>query len=192
MLIYQTMPSLDKKIESILLFKNEPVSISFLTKTLGATTGEIKEALGALESFYKERGIVLVTDGESVALGTNGEHSELIEKIQKEELSRDLGRAGLETLAIILYRGAVSRREIDYIRGVNSSFILRALMIRGLIERTESETGERSYSYKPTLELLRHLGVTKREDLPNYDEALAKMLEFVKRAEEEEIENNGK
>ena len=179
------MPSLDKKIESILLFKNEPVSISFLTKTLGATTGEIKEALGALESFYKERGIVLVTDGESVALGTNGEHSELIEAIQKEELSRDLGRAGLETLAIILYKGPISRREIDYIRGVNSNYILRSLLVRGLVERVEV-TGERSFSYKPTIKLLEHLGITRREDLPEYATAFAKLEEFVVTKETED------
>ena len=182
----------ESKIEAILLFKNEPTSLEELSKYLKVSRENIQLAINNLQEEYKNRGIVIITDGESVSLGTHPELSPLIEKIQKEEFSGDLGRAGLETLAIILYRGAVSRREIDYIRGVNSSFILRALMIRGLIERTESETGERSYSYKPTLELLRHLGVTKREDLPNYDEALVKMLEFVKRAEEEEIENNGK
>ncbi|MEK7187151.1 MAG: hypothetical protein AAB690_02540, partial [Patescibacteria group bacterium] len=59
----------------------------------------------------------------------------------------------------------------------------RALMIRGLVQRVESEIGERSYSYKPTLELFRHLGITRREDLPGYNEALAKMLEFEKHEE---------
>src|SRR3990167_3951 len=179
---------LEQKIESILLFKNEPVTLAELSKILNVPRENLQFAISNLQKKYENSGIVIITEGENYSLGTHPDNSELIEEIQKEELNRDIGRAGLETLAIILYRGSVSRREIDYIRGVNSSFILRALMIRGLIERTESETGERSYSYKPTLELLRHLGVTKREDLPNYDEALAKMLEFVKRAEEEEIE----
>ena len=183
--------NIESKIEAILLFKNEPTSLEELSKYLKVSRENIQLAINNLQEEYKNRGVVIITDGESISFGTHPELTQTIEKIHKEELSRDLGRAGLEALAIILYRGAVSRREIDYIRGVNSSFILRALMIRGLIERTESEAGERSYSYRPTLELLRHLGVTKREDLPNYDEALAKMLEFVKRAEDGEIENNG-
>jgi segregation and condensation protein B len=82
-------------------------------------------------------------------------------------LVRDLGKAGLETLTIILYKHPIKRSEIDYIRGVNSSFILRNLLIRGLIERlTEKEGLGRGYLYKPTLELLSHLGVSKIENLP--------------------------
>ncbi|MEK7187152.1 MAG: SMC-Scp complex subunit ScpB, partial [Patescibacteria group bacterium] len=132
----------ERKIEAILLFKNEPVSLAELSKLLDVSQENIQSTINNLQKEYRERGIVIVTDGEYVSLGTNPELSGLIEEIQKEELSRELGRAGLETLAIILYRGVVSRREIDYIRGVNSSFILRALTIRGLVERTESETGE--------------------------------------------------
>lgn len=119
-----------------------------------------------------------MTDGEEASFGTHPELSSLIEEMQKEEVSRDLGKAGLETLSIILYKHPVSRREIDYIRGVNSSYILRNLLMRGLIEKTEGGAGERSYSYKPTLELMRHLGLTRTEDLPNYEIAMAKMLEF--------------
>jgi segregation and condensation protein B len=113
--------------------------------------------------------------------------------LQREELSRELGRAGLETLAIILYRGPVSRREIDHIRGVNSSFILRSLLIRGLIERADPSTSStsspqassgqvvagRSYSYKATLKLLEYLGVTRLEDLPQYQNVFKKIEEFI-------------
>src|SRR3989344_8693999 len=117
------MLNLESKIESVLLFKNEPVSIAELGKWLGEKPEDIKTALSHLEDSYKNRGIVLVSDGESVSLGTHPNASELIEKLQKEELSRELGRAGLETLSIILYKGPISRREIDHIRGVNSGFI---------------------------------------------------------------------
>src|SRR3989344_5910848 len=117
--------NLENKIESVLLFKNEPVSIVELGKWLGEKPEDIEAALSNLEDSYKNRGIVLVSDGESVSLGTHPGASELIEKLQKEELSRELGRAGLETLSIILYKGPISRREIDHIRGVNSGFILR-------------------------------------------------------------------
>jgi len=177
--------NLESKIEAILLFKNEPVSLVELSKSLVVPQGDIQQAINNLQKKYENSGIVIISDGEVASFGTHPSLSELIEEMQKEEVSRDLGKAGLETLAIILYKGPISRREIDYIRGVNSSFILRALLIRGLVERTESSVGERSYTYKPTLELMRHLGITNRDNLPNYREALEKMIEFNERQKEE-------
>lgn len=181
------MSNLNHQIESVLLFKNEPVTLSELAKILDVQKERIQEAISNLQKEYESRGIVIVSDGESVSLGTHPDNSELIEKLQKDELSRDLGRAGLETLAIVLYRGPISRREIDHIRGVNSGFILRTLLIRGLIERTDV-AGERSYSYKPTLKLLEYLGVARIEDLPQYGEALKKVEEFINNSEEEVAE----
>ena len=183
--------NLEHKIESILFFRNEPVSAAELQKLLGASKSDIEEAIKKLVAFYQDRGIVLVSTGGEYSFGTHRDNSELIEKLQKEEFSRELGRAGLETLAVILYRGPVSRREIDQIRGVNSSYILRTLMIRGLIERGDPPTelgAGRSFSYKPTLKLLEHLGVTKIEDLPEYSTAFKKIEEFV--AAQSESENN--
>ncbi len=181
---------LESQIESILLFRNEPVTVGELAKSLGASVSEVKTALHNLQIFYQERGIVLVTTGEEFGLGTHPENSSLIEKFQKEEFSRELGRAGLETLAIIIYRGPVSRREVDQVRGVNSGFILRTLLIRGLIERTESAAGERSFSYQPTLKLFQHLGVRKKEELPDFEKSWQKLEEFVK-TETETNENEG-
>lgn len=176
------MINLENKIEAVLFFKNEPVSIIELAKWLGEKPEVVKEALSNLQNFYKERGIVIVSDGDNINLGTAPKASELMESLQKEELSRELGRAGLETLAVILYKGPISRREIDHIRGVNSGFILRALLIRGLIERVDPSTvlgAGRSYSYKATLKLLEHLGITRIEDLPEYQNAFKKIKEFI-------------
>lgn len=185
------MLSLESKIEAVLLFKNEPISIKELSQWLNQTPVNIKDAIMSLEKSLENRGMVIVRDGESLSLGTHPQASELIENLQKEELSRELGRAGLETLAIILYKGPISRREIDHIRGVNSGFILRALLIRGLIERTEGVAGERSFSYKTTLKLLEYLGVSRQEDLPEFKTAFKKMEEFVKTSTAEQKEQDG-
>ena len=171
--------NIEQKIEAILFFKNEPVSIGELSKLLNVSRENLQLSISNEQKEYRDRGSVLVTDGEEVSFGTHPRQSELIEKLQKEEFSRELGKAGLETLAVIAYRGPVSRREIDQIRGVNSGFILRTLLIRGLIERAESVVGERSFTYKPTLKLLEHLGVTSREDLPEFETAFKKVTEFV-------------
>ena len=176
---------LEQKIEAILFFKNEPVSVAEISSTLEAGQDSVREALASLGESLKDRGIVLVFDGDKASLGTHPDASQIVEKLQKDELSRELGRAGLETLAIVLYRAPVSRREIDHIRGVNSGFILRNLMVRGLIERTEGIAGERSFSYKPTLKLFEHLGISRKEDLPDYENAFKKVEEFVKSNPEE-------
>jgi len=174
---------LENKIESVLFFKNEPVTVKELAKILNEDASAVKDALKSLQEFYKERGVVIVSDGDEYSLGTHPSQSDLVEKLQKEEFSRDLGRAGLETLAIILYKGPISRREIDHIRGVNSGFILRTLLVRGLIERTEGES--RSYTYKGTLKLLQYLGLSKKEDLPEYETAFKKIEIFMKTSPEE-------
>lgn len=183
------MHNLERKIEAILFFKNEPVSFKNLAKLVEVDEESVKASVRNLQEFYRERGIVIVTDGEEVNFGTSHQESELIETVQKEEFSRELGRAGLETLSIVLYKGPISRREIDYIRGVNSGFILRNLLVRGLVERTDPSTAlgaGRSYVYKPTLKLLEHLGITRIEDLPEYKEAFKKIEEFAATASIEE------
>lgn len=178
------MLNLESKIEALLFFKNEPTSFKELAKLLGEDSVVVKQSAQNLQTFYAKRGIVLVSDGEYISFGTHPEASGLIENIQKEELSRELGRAGLETLAIVLYKDLVSRREIDNIRGVNSVFTLRTLLVRGLIERSDSSEGglasDRSYHYKPTLKLLEYLGITRREDLPEYETVFKKIEEFIK------------
>lgn len=162
------------QIEALLFFKGEPVTVRFLAETLKISEGEVNSALGMLDRSLLGRGVVLMRNDNEVMLGTAPGMGQTIEELVKEELSKDLGRAGLETLAIVLYRGPIARSEINYIRGVNSNHILRALLVRGLIEKIEeaspgTERGTRSTIYRPTFELLSYMGVSKVEDLPEYE-----------------------
>lgn len=159
---------LEQKIEALLFWKGEPVSRKWIGQSLGITEGMVNDGLAVLEEKLKDRGISLLIKEDEVTLGTKKEFSDLIAKVTKEELSRDIGKAGLETLAIVLYKGPITRRDIDYIRGVNSNFILRNLMIRGLVEKVPNEQDQRSFLYKPTFELLSHLGVEKIDMLPEF------------------------
>ena len=176
--------TLDAKIEAILFFKGEPISLKNLATLTGVKESEVKEAITLLENKLVDRGVKLVFKENEVMLATAPEASELITRITKEELSRDLGRAGLETLSIILYRGPVSRKEIDYIRGVNSAFIVRNLLIRGLVERVTSNKDERVFLYKPTLDLISYLGITRVEDLQEYADVRKEIEAHAKTAEE--------
>lgn len=162
-------PTLSARIEALLFFKGEPTSSRFLAAALKLSEAEIQKGLEDLEKNLMEgaRGIVLLRNGGEVTLGTAPIMSPIIEALLKEELVKDLGKAGLETLAVVLYRSPITRSEINYIRGVNSNYILRNLLVRGLIEKDEQSTA-RSIVYKPTFELLSYMGVRSVEELPEY------------------------
>src|SRR5271168_1939505 len=109
--------TLASRIEAILFWKGEPVSLKKLGEILEVPKEQIRDALEGLDESLKDRGITLVRKDDEVMLGTSSQMSSLIEKLTKEELMRNLGKAGLETLSIILYKGPIKRSEIDYIRG---------------------------------------------------------------------------
>lgn len=161
---------MQQKLESILFYKNEPVALADLSLWLEATEDEVKQGLEALRGALEGRGIVLLENRGEYSLVTSPDSSGLIEKIVKEELSKDLSAASLETLAVILYKSPVTRKEIEYIRGVNVSFSLRNLLLRGLIEKVGSKLDERIYLYTPSVEALKYLGITRVEELPGYSE----------------------
>jgi segregation and condensation protein B len=177
--------NLEQKIEAILFFKGEPVSRKKLTDILKSNQTEINEAIEKLKESLKNRGIALIEKDDELTLGTAPELSDLIENLQKEELNRDLSKASLETLSIVLYKNGVTRAEIDYIRGVNSSFTLRALSVRGLVEKTLDEKDNRRYLYKPSFELLSYMGVKSIEELPDYGEVKNSLDVAAKNLEEE-------
>ncbi len=170
------MNNLENKIEVILFFKGEPVTLKKLEEILKVSKEEITEAVSNLKNNLSGRGVVLIQKEDQISMGTAPEFSILIENLQKEELNKDLSKASLETLSIVLYKSGVSRAEIDYIRGVNSSFTLRALSVRGLVEKTSDPKDSRKYIYKPTLELLSFMGVKSIEELIDYEE-VKKMVE---------------
>jgi len=192
---------IEQKIEAILFFKGEPVSRKKLSEILKVGDMEINEGIKKLKENLENRGIVLLeksarpdnhSDGENeVTLGTAPELSKLIENLQKEELNRELSKASLETLSIILYKNGATRAEIDYVRGVNSSFTLRALSVRGLVEKTIDTTDSRRYIYRPSFETLSFMGVKSVEELPDWAEVnngieiAAKNLEEEAKKEEE-------
>ena len=168
---------LESKIEGLLVYKGEEMTAWELAQLLEVPPQQIDTALINLEKSLENRGLVLMRKEDSVLLSINKELSPVIESMRKDEITKDLSKASLETLSIILYKNnspsgqisGVNRSEIDYIRGVNSSFILRNLLIRGLIEKSTDEHDSRRLLYKPTFEMLSYMGVTKISDLPDFE-----------------------
>ncbi len=162
------MSKLKKIIEGILFISGEPVALKKVAKVTGAKKEEITAALNSLQVDYQDRGLSFVIMDDQAQMTTHPHISSFVQVFLKSDLSEHLSKAALETLAIIAYRGPISRLSIEAIRGVNSSFILRTLLIRGLIERKPHPQDARSYLYEITFDLLKKLGLSKKEDLPDF------------------------
>ncbi len=162
--------NLETKIEAILFWKGEPMSKKKLGEILKVSESEINQSIEKLKEIIKDRGVALIEKDNEISLGTTLEVSSLIEDLQKEELNKELSKASLETLSIVLYKNGANRAEIDYIRGVNSSFTLRVLSVRGLVEKIQDPKDNRRYIYKPSFELLSYMGMKSIEELPDFNE----------------------
>lgn len=168
--------TLDVKIEGLLFYKAAPQSKVKLMKLFGVDELELGTAIQNLRTRLQTGAVRLSETDTEIQLVTAPELSEFIESLRKSDLTGDIGKAGAETLAIVLYNEPISRAEIDRIRGVNSSFILRNLMTRGLVSR-ESITGH-GYQFRITTELLQFLGVTHKHELPQFSEFMNQIEAF--------------
>jgi len=168
---------LKSSLESILFLHGEPMAVSRLAKTIGAGKADIEKALAELREEYRERGIVLIENRDAWQFATNPQNREAVERFVTANFSEDLTRAALETIAIVAYQGPISRAGIEYIRGVNSSFTVRNLLVRGLVEREENPSDKRSYLYRVSMDFLKYLGLTRFDELPQYKEFRAKKVE---------------
>ncbi len=158
-------------VEALLFAYGEPMPLERLAALTGASFGEVEAAvdeLGAGLESDAARGLALLRHGASAQLVTHPRHEAAVAELLRGEMSQDLGPAAVETLALVAYFGPVPRSVIDHVRGVSSALSLRTLMVRGLVERTRQGKGEHQYQVTP--ELLREMGITAREDLPDFEE----------------------
>ncbi len=182
--------NLEQQIEGVLFYKTEPVSVTSLASFFEVSEVVILETVQSLATRLESGGTRVVQTEKEVQLLSAPELGPLIDTLRKEELSRSIGKAGAETLAIILYRGPISRVEIDKIRGVNSSFIIRNLLIRGLVEKIAQKKNMLGFSYAATPLLLSHLGVTKKNELPQYEDIMNALDTFETTQEETAVETS--
>lgn len=157
-------------LEALLFAAGEPMTRKKLAGLLHTTEAAVADAAHELAAALEGRGTALIeTEGE-YELRTAPEAADIVKKLREGELTRDLGKAGLEALAIVLYQGGATRSQIDWVRGVNSAQTVRSLMLRGLVDRVEDPADKRKFRYIATPDALAHLGVRKAEDLPRYAE----------------------
>jgi len=178
--------NLQAKLEALLFLYGEPVKLKTLSEKLEVSQNETEAALMNLRSELQNenRGLAVFSSDDKYSLVTKPELSKIVQKVVKEEFDSELTAASLETLAIISYMGPCSRAEIDYIRGVNSSFILRNLSIRGLVDRKQDPNRSNAFIYNVSFDFLKHMGVLSVDSLPEHDKYRELVKSFLKKENE--------
>ncbi len=161
---------LKAQIESLLFISAKPMTAAKLASLTKAKEKEVKKAGDELVEEYKEnkRGIQIIKNGSKYQMASAPENSKLIQEFVNDETTGELSRPSLETLTIIAYRGPISKANLDRIRGVNCSLILRNLLLRGLIEVKEDKSTGDSF-YNVTFDFIRFLGINNVSELPDYE-----------------------
>ena len=164
------MNPLTSQIHSLLFVSNKPLTAKQLAKVTGTTIEQVLLSLRELSEFTQNSGVILLDTGSEFQLATNSQNSELVKNFLNQDLKEALTDATTEVLAIITYRQPISKAEIESIRGVNSQYSLRSLLMRGLIEKISNPNDSRSSYYQITTEFLQQLGISSMTELPSFED----------------------
>ncbi len=160
-------------IENLLLASDQPVSADLLYQTfLGRSNREdLQSILKELKEDYQSRNLQIVEVADGFQLCTRSEYSDWIRKLLKLDKSFKLSRAALDTLAIIAYKQPLTRAEVDEIRGVDSSGVVRTLLEKKII----SPAGRKNVPGKPmmfrtTQKFLEYFGLRDLSEMPTLED----------------------
>src|SRR3989338_11621778 len=161
--------AIKSKIEALLWVAGKPLSAKKIGELVGEKEAEAAVALKELQEQYiaAASGIQIFGTGSQWQMGTSGECADIVAEFVKQEFAGELTLPQPETLTVIAYRGPISKIELEIIRGVSCSLIIRNLMIRGLIDE-EFDGKIKQSKYRISMEFARHLGLPSIEALPGY------------------------
>jgi segregation and condensation protein B len=164
------MELLKSKVESLLFIAAKPMSVKQLAELTKDGEPEIMTACDELVAEYKasQRGIQIIKDGNKFQMVSSPENARIIQEFIKDETTGELSRPSMETLTIIAYRGPIAKLDLDRIRGVNCSLIIRNLLLRGLIEAKLEKKKNETY-YNVSFDFIRFLGVNDVSELPEFE-----------------------
>jgi segregation and condensation protein B len=160
--------SLHTQLQALLFASAKPFSVRQIAGHLSLSVQEVEAGIIELtERMNTEAsGIHVMKTADGYQLVTSPACAEIVARLTKDEPG-ELSRPSLETLTVIAYRGPITQPELEAIRGVQCSLILRNLLIRGLIvERDDVGRGEPVYTLSS--DTLRYLGLHSEKELPDY------------------------
>lgn len=160
-------------LEAMLFASGEPLSINAMAQALEISPTEAKKLLNELkdEYDYAQRGIRLMRMDNKYQMLSRNEYFDYIKKILQIAPASFLSQAALETLSIVAYKQPVTRSDIEYIRGVQSSSSLDLLVDRGLVHVSgKLDLPGRPSGYETTEEFLKMMNISSLSELPSYEE----------------------
>ena len=148
---------------------DEGITLTKICEILDISMEEAKNLLKELKTSYEneERGRRISYLGDAFKLTTKQEHKEYYEKLVENPDNNLLSPSALEVLAIVAYNQPITRVEIDEMRGIASSHMIRRLVAKGLLkEAGKSTMPGRPNLYKTTSDFLDYFGLATLSDLP--------------------------
>jgi segregation and condensation protein B len=148
-------------LESLFFVSTKSLDVKELAVFLKKDISEVEIALKALIAEYQDnnRGLRIIESGRKYQMASAPDNAKLVQDFFQTEISGELTPASLETLTIIAYRGPIKKTDLEKIRGINCSLILRNLLIRGLIEQ-KTDKNDDDNEYVVSLEFIKFLGLT--------------------------------
>ena len=151
---------------------DEGITLESICRIMEISETEAKDLLKRLREKYEsdDSGIRISYLGDAFKLTTKPEHKEFYQKLVGEKGTSTLSASNLETLAIIAYNGPITRAEIDEMRGVDSTYVLRKLLAQDLIKATgRSDLPGKPNLYEVTKYFLDYFGLATIHDLPKLE-----------------------
>ena len=160
-------------IENILLAADQPVHVGELEKIF-LNTAEKKDlqlTLEELKQEYQSRNLQILEVADGYQLCTRHEFNDWIRKFLKLDRSSRLSQPGLDTLSIIAYKQPLTRQEVDDIRGVDSSGVIKTLLEKKVIGPAgRKKVPGRPIMYRTTQKFLEYFGLKDLNDLPTLED----------------------
>jgi segregation and condensation protein B len=167
-------------IENILLAADQPVSEAQFKNLLGDEVEKVsfKSVLEELVDEYSSRNLQILQVAEGYQLCTRHDYSDWVRKFLKFDKTTKLSQPSLDTLAIIAYKQPLTKAEVEEIRGVDSSGVVRTLLEKKVISPGgRKKVPGRPIMYRTTRKFLEYFGLRDLSDLPTLEDFKESELE---------------
>jgi len=166
-------------VENVLLAADQPINADELCKIFldGTDKSQLQSILGELKEEYSSRNLQVTEVADGYQLCTRHEYNDYIRKFLKLDRSTRLSQPSLDTLSIIAYKQPLTRQEVDEIRGVDSSGVIKTLLEKKVIGPAgRKKVPGRPIMYRTTQKFLEYFGLKDLSDLPTLED-LREVLE---------------
>jgi segregation and condensation protein B len=160
-------------VENVLLAADQPINADELCKIFldGTDKSQLQSILGELKEEYSSRNLQVTEVADGYQLCTRHEYNDYIRKFLKLDRSTRLSQPSLDTLSIIAYKQPLTRQEVDEIRGVDSSGVIKTLLEKKVVSPAgRKKVPGRPIMYRTTQKFLEYFGLKDLSDLPTLED----------------------